>query len=113
MFNWLGQQFGSYLLTSLLGRGGFANVYLGEHVRHGTLAAIKVPRSPSRDRGERFVKEMRTLAVLSHPHIVQVLEYGMEGEIPFLVINYACRRWFTQVLLAARLFCTNTSESKV
>jgi hypothetical protein len=41
MLDWLGQQFGSYLLTDLLGQGGFANVYLGEHVRYGTQAAIR------------------------------------------------------------------------
>ena len=113
MFNWLGQQFGSYLLTSLLGRGGFANVYLGEHVRHGTLAAIKVPRSPSRDKGERFVKEMHTLAGLNHPHIVQVLEYGMEGDIPFLAMNYARRGSLQQIYRAGMLFSLDTIVSYV
>ena len=38
-----GQRLGNYRLTQLLGRGGFAEVYLGEHVRLGTLAAVKVP----------------------------------------------------------------------
>src|SRR5260221_11489497 len=113
MFDWLGQQFGGYLLTDLLGQGGFANVYLGEHVRHGTHAAIKVPRSPSRDKGERFVKEMKTLAGLSHPHIVQVLEYGMEGDIPFLVMNYARRGSLQQIYREGMLFSLDTIVSYV
>jgi len=37
-----GQQLGNYKLISLIGRGGFAEVYLGEHVRLKTQAAIKV-----------------------------------------------------------------------
>jgi len=113
MFNWIGQQFGSYQLTALLGRGGFANVYLGEHVRHGTLAAIKVPRSSLQDKRERFVKEMRTLARLNHPHIVQVLEYGVEDDIPFLAMNYARRGSLQQIYREGMLFSLDTIVSYV
>ena len=108
MFNWLGQQFGNYLLTALLGRGGFADVYLGEHVRYGTLAAIKVPCSHSRDERERFVKEIRTLAGLHHPHIVRVLDYGVEGDIPFLAMNYARRGSLRQAYREGTLFSLDT-----
>jgi len=38
----VGQQFGNYQLLRLLGRGGFADVYLGEHIHLKSLAAIKV-----------------------------------------------------------------------
>ena len=38
----VGQQIGAYRLVRLLGEGGFAEVYLGEHVHLGTQAAIKV-----------------------------------------------------------------------
>src|SRR5216683_2549722 len=42
MVDRVGQQFGNYRLTRLLGEGGFAEVYLGEHLHMGTLAAVKV-----------------------------------------------------------------------
>ncbi len=38
----IGQQLGNYRLVSLLGRGGFAEVYLSQHIRLRTQAAIKV-----------------------------------------------------------------------
>src|SRR5207237_3952109 len=42
MANRVGQQFGNYRLIRLLGRGTFAEVYLGQHMRLNTQAAIKV-----------------------------------------------------------------------
>ena len=42
MANLVGQQLGNYRLSRLLGKGGFADVYLGEHVYLETQAAIKV-----------------------------------------------------------------------
>jgi serine/threonine protein kinase len=42
MSNRVGQQLGQYQLIRLLGQGGFAEVYLGEHVMLRTQAAIKV-----------------------------------------------------------------------
>src|SRR5258706_2249511 len=86
----VGQQLGNYRLISLLGEGGFAEVYLGEHVHLGTQAAIKVLQTQltSHER-EQFRLEARTVARLEHPNIVRVLEFGIEAGTPFLVMNYA------------------------
>jgi WD40 repeat protein/tRNA A-37 threonylcarbamoyl transferase component Bud32 len=85
-----GQQLGNYRLLRLLGRGGSADVYLGEHIYLDTLAAIKVLRTQLADDDvEHFRAEARTIARLVHPHIVRVLEFGMEGMTPYLVMDYA------------------------
>src|SRR6266536_2957316 len=86
----VGEQLGNYRLVRLLGQGGFAEVYLGEHIYLGTAAAIKVLYAKlASDDFEHFRKEARTIARLVHPHIVRVLDYGIEGTTPFLVVDYA------------------------
>ena len=85
-----GQQLGNYRLHRLLGRGGFADVYLGEHIHLQTLAAIKVLQvEMGSDSLNDFLHEARTIAHLLHPHIVRVLDFGVEGNMPFLVMDYA------------------------
>jgi WD40 repeat protein len=86
----VGQQLGNYQLIRLLGSGGFADVYLGEHIHLGTQAAIKVltTRLTNEDI-DGFRTEARTIARLKHPHIIRVLEFGVENGTPFLVMDYA------------------------
>jgi len=92
MADHVGQQLGNYRLNRLLGQGGFANVYQGEHVYLKTQAAIKVlhARLATSDQ-DNFLNEARTIAALDHQHIVRVLEFGVEpqDDIPFLVMTYA------------------------
>jgi len=90
MVDRLGQQLGNYRLVRFLGQGGFAEVYLGEHVYLDTPAAIKILQTQlaSEDVGH-FHTEARTIARLVHPHIVRILDYGVEGVTPFLVMDYA------------------------
>ncbi|MDQ2714044.1 MAG: serine/threonine protein kinase [Chloroflexota bacterium] len=87
----VGQKLGNYQLVRLLGRGGYAEVYLGKHIYLKTRAAIKmVHMRVADDSMESFLNEARTIARLEHPHIVRVLEFGMEdGQVPFLVMSYA------------------------
>src|SRR5437762_2065113 len=86
----VGQQMGNYQLIRLLGEGGFAEVYLGEHIHLGTQAAIKVLHTQiTSDDIDKFRTEARTVARLIHPNIVRVLEFGVEGKTPFLVMDYA------------------------
>lgn len=91
MTTFLGQQFGNYELIRLLGEGSFARVYLGEHVYLNTLAAIKILNAQVANDLEFFRTEARTIARLVHPNIVRVLEFGVEGDVPFLVLDYASK----------------------
>jgi serine/threonine protein kinase len=89
----VGQQLGNYRLIRLLGRGGFAEVYLGEHVRLDTPAAVKVlyTRLAAVDDVESFQKEARTIAHLRHPNIVRVFDFDVVNDTPFLVMDYASK----------------------
>ncbi len=90
MFDRIGLKLGNYRLVRLVGHGGFADVYQGEHVYLKTEAAVKVLHDhfPSNLR-QNFLIEARNHARLNHPNIVQVLDFGIEDNIPFLVMNYA------------------------
>jgi len=86
----VGQQLGNYRLVQLIGRGGFADVYLGEHVYLNTKVAIKILQTKVADGElEVFLKEARTIASLVHPHIVRVMDFGVANDTPFLVMDFA------------------------
>src|SRR5207302_4702117 len=86
----LGQQFGNYRLVSLLGQGGYAEVYLGQHVRFNQQAAIKVLHAYlSGQEAEHFQHEAETIATLAHPSIVRVFDFDVQDGVPFLVMEYA------------------------
>src|SRR5262245_12907937 len=84
-----GQQFGNYCLHHLLRQGSFAAVYLGEHLYLERPAAIKILQvhiEPATH--DAFRREARTIAHLDHPHIVRVLDFGIEDQTPYLVMEY-------------------------
>jgi eukaryotic-like serine/threonine-protein kinase len=90
MTEWIGQQLGNYRLLKLLGQGGFADVYLGEHQYLNTKAAIKVLQARlTNEDSANFQNEARTIASLVHPNIVRVLEFGLQSTTPYLVMDYA------------------------
>jgi len=73
-----------------MGHGGFADVYLGEHIHLGTQAAIKVLDTELyQNEVDEFRKEARMIAHLEHPHIIRVLDFGVENQVPFLVMAFA------------------------
>ncbi len=96
--NRVGHELGNYRLMKLLGKGGYAEVYLAENKYLGVQTAIKVLKLRDLDNleQEQFRSEARFMTTLEHPHIIKVLDYGIEmsqrgtdGSTPYLVMEYA------------------------
>ena len=86
----VGQKISNYRLVRLIGHGGFADVYLGEHIYLKTLAAVKILHARTDDADQSdILNEARTIAQLEHPNIVRLFEYGIEDGYPFLIMSYA------------------------
>ena len=83
-----------YVIERELGRGGMATVYLARDVRHDRPVAIKVMRPEvSASLGtERFLREVRVAAQLTHPHILPLHDSGrVSGAAPGAdVLYYVC-----------------------
>jgi serine/threonine protein kinase len=85
-----GQHIGNYRLVRKLGHGGFADVYLGQHIRLNMQAAIKVLHTQlAAEDVESFLREAEIIASLTHRHIVRILDFDLVDGIPYLIMDYA------------------------
>ncbi len=90
---------GQYSLERELGRGGMGVVYLAREVQLDRLVAIKVlpPDLAARvELRERFLREARTAARLSHPNIVPIFRVGDIGGFVFFAMAYVEGETLTQ-----------------
>jgi serine/threonine-protein kinase len=82
---------GEYSIQRELGRGGMGIVYLAREVQLDRDVAIKVlpaQLSVTPTARERFIREARLAASLSHPHIVLIHRVGEAGSFVFFVMSY-------------------------
>jgi serine/threonine protein kinase len=80
---------GRFPIIDTLGVGGMGVVYSAKDPDIGRIVAIKVLHSTEDDSAlERFKNEARTIGEISHPNIVMLLEYGIDKNKPFLVMEY-------------------------
>jgi serine/threonine protein kinase/Tfp pilus assembly protein PilF len=83
-----GAQLGHYKIISTLGKGGMGEVYRAKDLRLGREVAIKVlPEAFAEDHDllSRFEKEAKALAVLAHPNILTVFDFGNDNGISYTV----------------------------
>lgn len=81
---------GKYRRGAVLGKGGMGAVYRGEHLLTGRAVALKflhAEHATRDDVGRRFLREARTAASLKHPHIIDVLDLGQEGDTVYMVLE--------------------------
>jgi tRNA A-37 threonylcarbamoyl transferase component Bud32 len=81
---------GRYTLDEVVGRGGMADVYRATDRVLDRVVAVKLLRDVPDDENarSRFHAEARTLAGLSHPGLVTVLDAGIDVDPPYLVLEY-------------------------
>ncbi|HET6795661.1 MAG TPA: protein kinase [Gemmatimonadales bacterium] len=74
---------GRYTIERELGRGGMSTVYLADDLKHHRKVAIKVlrPELGALLGHERFTREIRMAASLSHPHILALYDSGAAGQL--------------------------------
>ena len=72
-----------------LGTGAFAHVFLARDRALGREVAVKILRAGGEgEAGKRFLREASTLASLKSPNLVEVYDFGVVGETPYLVMEY-------------------------
>jgi WD40 repeat protein len=82
---------GRYCVSERLGAGGMGFVYRAHDGNLGCDVVIKAPRPEMLKDGDfaaRFVREIRSLVRLAHPHIVNVIDVGAHEGAPFAVLKY-------------------------
>jgi serine/threonine protein kinase/Tol biopolymer transport system component len=94
MTDFTGQDFDRYHILEPLGEGGMASVYKAYDTRLERDVAVKIIRTDMfipatlQQVLKRFEREAKSLAKLSHPNIVSIIDYGEHDGIPFLVMEY-------------------------
>jgi len=87
----IGQALGEFEVVELLGRGGMGAVYKARQPSLDRFVAVKVlPRSLARDASfvERFTREARDAAAISHPNIIQVFAVGQEKGFQYIAMEF-------------------------
>ncbi len=86
-----GQQLGPYLVRELIGLGGMGDVYRAYQLSMKREVALKViqlnPESADDEFRRRFDQEAETIAVLEHPHILPVFDYGIDRNVAYLAMR--------------------------
>jgi serine/threonine-protein kinase len=85
---------GRYQIKGVLGKGAMGLVYdgldptLDRRVAIKTIITSTLDESTARHYSMRFKREVRAVARLNHPHIVQVYDFGTEGDLAYIVMEY-------------------------
>lgn len=84
-------EIGRYVVLEPLARGSMGRVYRARHRLLDRVVALKVIESSRLTHGEyvaRFLREMRLVGRLDHPHVVRALDADQIGNTPFIVLEY-------------------------
>jgi tetratricopeptide (TPR) repeat protein len=87
----IGKQLGPYEIVAKIGEGGMGEVYRARDVRLDRIVAVKVLSAALKTDEEfrnRFEREARAVAALTHPHICTLFDVGRDEGVDYLVMEY-------------------------
>lgn len=87
----IGTRLGSYEIISAIGQGGMARIYKGFHAQLNRYTAIKVVHwglQEDPEFTERFRREAQAIAILRHPNIVQIFDFGQHSSGYYMVMEF-------------------------
>ncbi|MCC6213056.1 MAG: serine/threonine protein kinase [Burkholderiales bacterium] len=105
---------GRYQIRGVLGKGAMGLVYdgldpgLNRRVAIKTILTNKLDAEAARMVAVRFEREVRAVARLNHPNIVQVYDYGNEGDLAYIVMEFVQGRELKDRLDAKERFDLKT-----
>jgi hypothetical protein len=79
-----------YRLIAQLDAGGMGSVWVAEAVHLSSVVAVKIMDrglAATPEAAQRFLREARTAASLRSPHVVQILDYGVQDGTPFIAME--------------------------
>src|SRR5882672_3000739 len=82
---------GKYRILRKIGQGGMGSVWLADHLALRSQVAVKIldPEIASSEEGlARFRREARSAAALRSPHVVQIIDYGIDDDTPYIVMEF-------------------------
>src|SRR5216683_2594865 len=80
-----------YRIVSKIGAGGMGEVYLAQDTKLDRKIALKIlpaDVASNRDRMDRFVREAKSAAALSHPNIAQIFEIGEHDGTHYIAMEF-------------------------
>ena len=90
MDDWVGRVLSKVRIEKLIGRGGMADVYVGRHTTLNRPMAVKILHphmTVNEDLRRRFRDEAQAVAALRHPNIVQVSDFDVVDDRPYIVME--------------------------
>jgi serine/threonine protein kinase len=98
---------GQYKLIDTIGSGSMATVFIGRDLLSNRIFAVKVLKpevAVQDDLLQRFKREAELLTTLANPHVVRLIEYALDEDIYFLVMEYVDGATLKQCMVSSGAF---------
>ncbi len=96
------RRIGPYLITGIIGKGGYSIIYKAVHLDLETPVAVKMLRhhlSMNREFKDNFKNEARIIADLDHPHILKVYDITSRYKTVFIACEYLTGRSLEELIV--------------